>query len=94
MWSKIIYVVEDHIYGRDLQFEIANARNLWTVIPLGVAFRYTRDENVRKRMRELVREKRVTNPLFMKGDNRIKRMLFVYKSYLSHWLKFRKYLEQ
>jgi D-aspartate ligase len=88
------YVVEDHIYGRDLQFEIANARNLWTVIPLGVAFRYTRDENVRKRMRELVREKRVTNPLFMKGDNRIKRMLFVYKSYLSHWLKFRKYLEQ
>ena len=88
------YVVEDHVYGSELQFEIANARNLWTVIPLGVAFRYTGDENIRKRMRELVRAKKVTNPLFMKGDNRFKRMLFLYKSQLSHWLKFRKYYDQ
>ena len=86
------YVVEDYIYNKDLPFETANARNLWTVIPLGVAFRYTSDADIRRRMRELIREKRVTNPLFMKGDNKVKRMLFLYKSHLSHWLKFRKYL--
>jgi D-aspartate ligase len=86
------YVVEDHIYNKEQQLEIANARNLWTVIPLSVAFRYTKDAKVAAQMRELVNENRVTNPLFMKGDNRIMRMLFLYKLHLSHYFKFRKYL--
>ena len=86
------YVVEDHIYGKKQQLEIANARNLWTVIPLSVAFRYTKDSAVASQMRELVNEKKITNPLFMKGDNKVKRMLFLYKLHLSHYLKFRKYL--
>lgn len=86
------YVVEDYIYGKDRPLEIVNARNLWTVVPLGVAFRYTKDEAVKRQMRELVAEKHVTNPLFMKGDNRLKRMLFLYKLHMSHWLKFRRYL--
>ncbi len=86
------YVVEDHIYKKDQQLAIANARNLWTVIPLSVAFRYAKDENIIRQMKELVRQKRVTNPLFMKGDSRIKRLLFLYKLHMSHWMKFKKYL--
>ncbi len=86
------YVVEDRIYNKNQQLEIANARNLWTVIPLGVAFKYAKDNAVVSQMRELVKEKRITNPLFMKGDNRIKRMMFLYKLHLSHYLKFKKYL--
>ncbi len=86
------YVVEDYIYNKELQFEVANARNLWTVVPLGVAFRYTGGEENLARMKRLVREKRVTNPLFMKGDNKLKRVLFLYKLHLSHYFKFRKYL--
>ena len=86
------YVVEDYIYNNDLPFEIANARNLWTVIPLRVAFRYTSGEDNLAQMRQLVQEKKVTNPLFMKGDNKLKRKLFLYKLQLSHYLKFKKYL--
>jgi len=86
------YVVEDYIYNKELQFEVANARNLWTVVPLRVAFRYTAGEENLAQMKQLVREKRVTNPLFMKGDNKLGRMLFLYKLHLSHYFKFRKYL--
>lgn len=86
------YVVEDYIYNKELKFEVANARNLWTVIPLGVAFRYTGGEENLVQMKQLVLEKRVTNPLFMKGDNKLKRVLFLYKLHLSHYFKFRKYL--
>jgi len=86
------YVVEDYIYGRDMPFEIANARNLWTVIPLSVAFRYTRGEENQAQMKQLVKEKRVINPLFMEGDNKLKRLLFLYKLQMSHYFKFRKYL--
>ncbi len=85
-------VVEDHIYNNEQQLEIANARNLWTVIPLGLAFRYTKDAGVISQMRELINEKKITNPLFMKGDNKIMRLLFLYKLHLSHYFKFRKYL--
>ncbi len=86
------YVVEDYIYNKELHFEVANACNLWTVVPLGVAFRYTGGEENLAQMRQLVREKRVTNPLFMKGDNKLKRVMFLYKLHLSHYFKFRKYL--
>jgi D-aspartate ligase len=87
------YVVEDYIYNKNQQLEIANVRNLWTAIPLGVAFRYVRGSENLEQMRQLVREKRVTHPLFLKGDNKPKRMLFLYKWQLSHYFKFRKYLK-
>jgi D-aspartate ligase len=86
------YVVEDYIYNKEQKLEIADARNLWTVIPLKVAFRYVRDKADLILMKQLVNEKRVINPLFLKGDNRLKRMLFLYKSHFSHYLKFRKYM--
>lgn len=86
------YVVEDYIYNKELQFEVANARNLWTVIPLKVAFRYVKGTDNLEQMKLLVKEGKVTNPLFMKGDRSFRRMLFLYKLQLSHYFKFRKYL--
>lgn len=86
------YVVEDYIYNKEQKLEIADARNLWTVIPLQVAFKYVKGGENIAHMMHLVEEKRVINPLFMKGDNKLKRMLFLYKSHMSHYLKFRKYL--
>lgn len=88
------YVVEDYIYHKEQKLEIANVRNLWTVIPLQVAFKYVKGGDNLTQMKQLVKEKRVINPLFMKGDNRFKRMLFLYKSHLSHYIKFRKYLNE
>lgn len=87
------YVVEDYIYNKNQQLEIANVRNLWTAIPLRVAFRYVRGSDNLEQMKQLVREKRVTHPLFMKGDNKFKRLLFLYKWQLSHYIKFRKYMK-
>ena len=87
------YVVEDYIYNREQKLEIADARYLWTVIPLRVAFKYVRGTDNLNRMKQLVKEKRVINPLFMKGDNKVKRMLFLCKSHMSHYVKFKKYLK-
>lgn len=87
------YVVEDYIHNKDLGFEITTRQNLWTVIPLNVAFRYVKDSNNREKMRRLVSEGKVVNPLFMKGDNRLGRILFLYKLQFSHYFKYRKYLQ-
>ncbi len=87
------YVVEDYIYGKEQKLEIANARNLWSVIPLKVAFRYVKGDTNLEQMRQLVREKKVINPLYLKGDNKLRRRLFLYKSHMSHYFKFRKYMD-
>ena len=87
------YVVEDYIYEREQKLQIANAHYLWTVIPLKVAFKYVKGSDNLAKMKQLTEAKKVINPLFMKGDNRIRRMLFLHKSHLSHYLKFRKFLK-
>lgn len=87
------YVVEDYIENKPAKLEIANARNLWTSIPLSVAFRYVQGSENLDMMRQLVSEGRVTRPLFMKGDLGLSRRMFLYKNQLSHYFKFRKYMK-
>ncbi len=88
------YVVEDYIYQKEQKLEIAKAQNLWTVIPLKVAFRYVKNVEDLNKMEQLVKAHKVIHPLFMKGDNKLKRMLFLYKSHFSHYMKYKKYMEQ
>ncbi len=87
------YVVEDYIYNKEQELDIVNVQNLWTVIPLQVAFMYVKGSENLALMKQLVKENKVINPLFMKGDNKLKRRLFLYKSHMSHFLKFKKYLD-
>jgi len=86
------YVVEDYIYNKELPTEIASAVKLWIVIPHRVALKYVKGEDNIKLIKKLMEQGRVSNSLFMKGDNKIRRMLFLYKSQLSHYFKFKKYL--
>jgi len=86
-------VVEDYIENKPAKLEIANARNLWTAIPLKVAFKYVKGSENLDLMKQLISEGRVTRPLFMRGDMGPRRRVFLYKNQLSHYLKFRKYMK-
>ena len=86
------YVTEDYIYNKELGFKIADACYLWTVIPLRVAFRYVKGGENIALMKKLVNENKIINPLFMKGDNKFRRMLYLYKSSISHYYKYRRYM--
>lgn len=86
------YVVEDYIYNKELKTEIANSINLWSVIPLNVALKHVRGEENIDMIKKLIKQGRVSNSLLLKGDNRLRRRLYLYKSQLSHYFKFRKYL--
>jgi D-aspartate ligase len=87
------YVVEEYVYNKDHAFKIAENKNLWTVVPLQVAFKYVRDAKLRDEMRRIMRSRRVINPLFMRGDNMLPRLMHLYKSHLSHYMKFKKYFD-
>lgn len=87
------YVTEEYIYNKNNGFEIVNVENLWTVIPMQIAYKYVRDEKLVAKMKQLIRDKKVTNPLFLKEDNGFMRNILLYKSRLSQFSKFKKYLD-
>lgn len=83
-------LVEDFIYNRPIKEDIAKNEHLWLVVPKGVAFRYA--PAYKERMKKLIREKKVVNPLFFAPDSGLERMARLIKSQLSHYAKFKKYL--
>ena len=84
------YFVKDRIEEKDLPFTIAQNRALWSVVPLGVAYRYT-PKKYHPEMRALVKAGAVTNSLKYKPDRALKRRLRIFKNQMGHYYKFKKY---
>ena len=85
------YVTEDYLYDQSADFQITKEKILWTVIPISLALRYVKGQENLAEIRNLVKAKKVVRPLFLKGDNKLKRMFYLYKSFFGHFLKYRKY---
>ena len=85
------YIVEDYVYGRPMEFKIAQEEHLWMVVPKGVAFKYVRDPEMKAKLKKLIREKKVCNPIFMKGDMHPVRLARMIKLHFSHYQKYKKY---
>jgi len=85
------YLVEEYIYNKAINFEIVKVEHLWTVIPMQVAFKYVKESAYINKMKQLIRQGKVVNPLFLKGDTSLKRLIYLYKSHFSHFIKYRKY---
>ncbi|MFA5536925.1 MAG: ATP-grasp domain-containing protein [Bacillota bacterium] len=85
------YVTEEYIYNKEHSFQIVTDKILWTVISRLIAFKYVKDKENLARIKQLISNKKVYNPLFLKGDNKLKRLFFLYKAYLGQFLKYHKY---
>ena len=86
------YAVEDLIYEHPIDYRSINNEFLWLVVPRGVAFKYIKSEEYRKKMRELIRVGKVINPLYYREDRGFLRRLTLLKTQLSHYYKYRKYM--
>lgn len=85
------YVVEDYIYGRELSFEMARDEYLWMVVPARVALKHVQDPQMREKIKKLIRQKKMVNPLFMRGDLGMKRYLRLVKNHLRQYGNYDKY---
>ncbi len=85
------YVVDSYVYDKEQEFTVADKEKLWTVVPVGLAYKYIKDRKYAEKIKELVKENKVINPLFLKEDNNIKRLLFLCKNHYGHYIKFGKY---
>lgn len=87
------YLVDEYIYEKNIPFQMAQNEHLWMVVPKQVAFKYVKSPEMKAKMKRLIHEKKVVNPNFFKKDLRPKRFYAMYKNFLSHYVKFKKYYE-
>lgn len=85
------YVVDDYIYHRKLSFTLGDNPHMWMVVPKAVANEYVSQERNRDAMKDLIREHKMVNPVFKKGDLSPKRFYAMFRTHLSHFVKFKKY---
>jgi D-aspartate ligase len=85
------YIVEEYVYNKELPFEMATEEHLWWVVPKGVAYKYVKEPENLAKMKQLVSEGKVVNPIFKKGDFTLNRWLRMVKNHFSHYKKFKTY---
>ncbi len=85
-------LVEEYIEHRERPFAIADRPHVWLVVPRRVAYRYVRNDEAVREMKETWKQDGHVNPLFYRGDLKWKRLRFVVRNYFSHFVKYRRYL--
>ncbi len=85
------WLVADRVEQERLEPVIATRRSLWTMVPLGVAYRYT-PKKYHAEMKELVAQGAYRNALLYEPANEgLKRKFRILKNQLGHYYKFKKY---
>ena len=88
------YITEDHIYNKDLGFTIANNEHLWSMIPIKIAYEYVSNEDYIKKMKKLIKDKKFVNPLYYRGDNKIKRILRLKNADKKQFSKYKNFMKK
>lgn len=84
-------VVDDRILDKPLDFQIVDNEHMFTVVPKKVAFTYIRPEEYREKMKRLIEQGKVSNPLKYAPDSSLIRKLRVFKNMHRHHAAFKKY---
>ena len=88
--SKLM--VDDLIYKKSVNEVLHSTKKiLWLNIPEYVVKKYVRNDNVKKEIKKLIKEKKVTHTLKYKEDLNLKRYLLIKKVYLSKIKQYYKY---
>lgn len=85
------YFVEDYIYNRELPYEEATEEHLWMTVPKGVAYKHVKNPEYVAKMKKLVSEGKMVNPVFKKGDLKLNRFLRMVKTHLKQYKYFNTY---
>lgn len=85
------YFVEDYIYHRELPYEEAKEEHLWMTVPKGVAYKHVKNPEYVAKMKKLISEGKMVNPVFKKGDLKLNRFLRMVKTHLKQYKYFDTY---
>ena len=85
------WLVDDVIYNKPQEFTIDKNEHLWIQVPKGIIYKYVKNEELLKKVRELIKAKKCTNSLFYNKDLNAKRYIKLKINMLNHYRKYKKY---
>ena len=88
------YVVEDRILKKDLDLKVQKEEFYWHVVPNGVVFKYVKDQDLVKKVKELIQKGKEATSFGYKKDlsGNLKRSLYVLLYNINQFKKYKKYL--
>lgn len=89
--NPMIPMVEDLGLQRKNEPQTAKDRALYCVVPVSLIRKYVTDPDTRREVMELVRDKKVFNPLKFDGEKSIVRRILLSLQSLNHYRKFKRY---
>ena len=84
-------LVEEYIFDRPQEFITPKEERLWLTVPKGVAKKYIFEEANVNKLFSLLQKKKYVNPIFLKGDNGLNRMLRMWKNHFMQYKNFKRY---
>ncbi|MCF0150826.1 MAG: hypothetical protein HUJ80_05405 [Firmicutes bacterium] len=85
------YVVDDYIFHKDIPMTLVKEPYFWHAVPLGVVYKYVKDEKKLAQVRQLVKEGKVCDSQYYSEDMPLKRWIYLKLRGLNMYRKFDKY---
>ncbi len=85
------YVVDDYIYHKDIPTTYVKEPYFWHVVPLGVVYRYVKDQEKIQQVKALVKQGKVCDSFYYPADMSLKRRILYWLRNLNQFRKFKKY---
>ena len=84
-YNLVKYVVDDLVYGKEKTFEIVKKEIGLTYVPKKIIKKYVLNEEFKKEILKLYKEKKVVYPLYYKKDLPLKRILFLIRKHFRYY---------
>lgn len=86
------YIVDDYIYHKPQQLKYVKDEFFWHVVPLGIVYKYIKDEEKIRKIKRLVKENKVCHSLYYDKDLGFKRLMYLKMRDFNQYRKYKKYL--
>ena len=88
-------ITEDYVYHQRREgLKIVRDKFFWHAVPLGVVYKYVRDPELVREIRQLVREGKSCHSLYYPQDMSFRRRMYLKLRDINMYRKYRKYLKQ
>lgn len=89
--NLIKYLIDDLIYNKEKEFKIIKEKLVLSFVPKKIIKKYIENNKLKKEIKEIIKNRKIINPLKYKKDKNLKRKLYLLYRDFNYLKKYKKY---
>ena len=89
--NLVEYLINDLIYNKTMEFYIMKEEMVLTFVPKIIIKKYINNQKLKEKIKELIKNKKIVNPMKYKKDKGLKRKLYLLYRDFNYLKKYKKY---